>query len=106
MAKTTSKTKKSNKKRPSKKKTGKTIKVGLRNKPLSALTSEALDGYFGKLNGHRPGDLYQLVLGEVEKPLFRAVLDYTNGNQSEAAAILGINRGTLRKKLRTYNLLA
>jgi Fis family transcriptional regulator len=70
------------------------------------MTVEALEGYFSRLNGHKPGDLYQLVLGEVERPLFRAVLDYTNGNQSEAAEILGINRGTLRKKLKTYNLQA
>ena len=96
--------KKSSKKNASKKKTTKAAKVGLRNRSLSALTGEALDGYFSKLNGHRPGDLYQLVLGEVERPLFRAVLEFTNGNQSEAAEILGINRGTLRKKLRTYNL--
>ena len=73
---------------------------------MSTLTGEALEGYFHKLNGHKPGDLYQLVIGEVEKPLFTAVLEYTNGNQSEAAEILGINRGTLRKKLKTYNLTA
>ena len=100
MAKSTSK------KKTRKKNATKTGKVGVKNKPLSALTGEALDGYFNKLNGHKPGDLYQLVLGEVEKPLFKAVLDYTNGNQSEAAQILGINRGTLRKKLRHYNLHA
>jgi Fis family transcriptional regulator len=63
-----------------------------------------LHSYFANLNGHKPGDLYQLVMGEVEKPLFRAVLTYTQGNQSEAAEILGINRGTLRKKLKTYKL--
>lgn len=78
--------------------------VGARNKPLSTLTDEALHGYFASLNGHKPCDLYQLVMGEVEKPLFRAVLGYTNGNQSEAAEILGINRGTLRRKLRSYDL--
>lgn len=78
--------------------------MGAKDKTLSAMTGEAVNGYFKKLNGHKPGDLYQLVLGEVEKPLLRAVLDYTNGNQSEAAEILGINRGTLRKKLRIYNL--
>ena len=50
-------------------------------------------------------DLYDLVIGEVERPLFKAVLDYTDGNQSQAAGILGINRGTLRKKLRTYSLI-
>ena len=68
------------------------------------LTDEALRSYFANLNGHKPGDLYQLVMGEVEKPLFSAVLDYTNGNQCEAAEILGINRGTLRKKLKAYKL--
>jgi len=68
------------------------------------LTDEALRSYFSHLNGHKPGDLYQLVIGEVEKPLFSAVLKYTNGNQSEAAEILGINRGTLRKKLKCYKL--
>jgi Fis family transcriptional regulator, factor for inversion stimulation protein len=78
--------------------------VTVRNKPLSTLTDEALRGYFASLNGHKPCDLYQLVMGEVEKPLFRAVLGYTNGNQSEAAEILGINRGTLRRKLRSYDL--
>jgi Fis family transcriptional regulator len=44
------------------------------------------------------------VIGEVEKPLFRAVLNYTDGNQSRAAEILGINRGTLRKKMRNHRL--
>lgn len=78
--------------------------VALRNKPLSSLTDECLHSYFESLNGHKPGDLYELVIGEVEKPLFRAVLRYTNGNQSEAAEILGINRGTLRKKLKDYKL--
>jgi Fis family transcriptional regulator, factor for inversion stimulation protein len=78
--------------------------VAARSKPLSSLTDECLNNYFANLNGHKPGDLYQLVIGEVEKPLFRAVLTYTKGNQSEAAEILGINRGTLRKKLRDYKL--
>ena len=44
------------------------------------------------------------LLREVEEPLFRAVLDYSSGNQCRAAAILGINRGTLRKKLRQFGL--
>lgn len=75
------------------------------NKPLRKHTEEALNQYFDSLNGDRPGDLYTLVLGEVEQPLFKAVMDYTQGNQSQAAGILGINRGTLRKKLKTYSLL-
>ena len=74
-------------------------------KPLCKHTEDALDQYFRTLNGDRPGELYDLVIGEVERPLFKAVMDYTQGNQSQAAGILGINRGTLRKKLRTYLLI-
>jgi Fis family transcriptional regulator, factor for inversion stimulation protein len=65
---------------------------------------KALSAYFTSLNGHRPAQLYDMVLREVEEPLFKAVLDYADGNQSRAAGILGINRGTLRKKLRQFGL--
>ena len=75
------------------------------SKPLRKHTEEALSSYFASLNGDSPGALYDLVLGEVEQPLFKAVMDYTHGNQSQAAVILGINRGTLRKKLKIYSLL-
>ena len=71
---------------------------------LRTMTADALNSYFASLNGHKPGQLYDLVLREVEEPLFRAVLDYSEGNQSRAAEILGINRGTLRKKLKSYGL--
>ena len=80
-------------------------RVGVRNKPLSELTGKALRNYLKALNGHKPAELYQLVMGEVERPLLQTVMDYTGGNQSEAASILGINRGTLRKKLKNYKLL-
>ncbi len=73
-------------------------------KPLRDLTEEAVRGYFAKLNGHKAVDLYDLVLREVEEPLLRSVMEYTEGNQSRAAEVLGINRGTLRKKLRIYGL--
>ncbi len=81
------------------------LKALNQKKPLRKHTEEALNQYFRSLNGDRPGDLYDLVLGEVEEPLFKAVMDYTHGNQSQAAGILGINRGTLRKKLKTYSLI-
>lgn len=74
--------------------------------PLRNHAEQALTDYFANLNGHRPAHLYDLVLREVEEPLFRAVLDYAEGNQSRAAGILGINRGTLRKKLRQFGLSA
>lgn len=80
-------------------------RITVRNKPLCVLAEEALNGYFSTLNGHRPGDLHTFVMGQVEKPLLEKVLSYTNGNQSVAAEILGLNRGTLRKKLQAYDLL-
>ena len=62
--------------------------------------------YFKALNGHKPNELYRLFLEQVEAPLLRSVLDYSRGNQSHAAEILGLNRATLRKKLRQYNIQA
>lgn len=82
-----------------------TLQTSKSSKPLHKHTEDALNKYFENLNGDRPGDLYDLVMGEVERPLFKAVMDYTDGNQSQAAGILGINRGTLRKKLRSYSLI-
>ena len=72
--------------------------------PLRSHTERVLSDYFANLNGHRPARLYNLVLREVEEPLFRVVLDYAEDNQSRAAGILGINRGTLRKKLKQFGL--
>lgn len=72
--------------------------------PLRDHAQRALSDYFANLDGHRPARLYDLVIREVEEPLFRAVLDHCDGNQSRAATILGINRGTLRKKLRELGL--
>ena len=72
--------------------------------PLRTMCAEALESYFATLKGHKPGQLYELVLREVEEPLFKAVLEYVAGNQSRAADVLGINRGTLRKKLRQFGL--
>ncbi|ONG13090.1 Fis family transcriptional regulator [Escherichia coli] len=49
-------------------------------------------------------DLYELVLAEVEQPLLDMVMQYTRGNQTRAALMMGINRGTLRKKLKKYGM--
>lgn len=87
---------------PNEKKAAKALRKG--KKPLATMTQSALEDYFRKLNGTTPGDLYDLVLSEVERPLFRTVMAYTEGNQSRAAEILGINRGTLRKKLKAYSI--
>ena len=63
-----------------------------------------LDQYFNDLAGESPNDLYDLVLANVEKPLLLYVMHYSEGNQSKAAEILGLNRNTLRKKLKNHNI--
>lgn len=72
--------------------------------PLSQCVETALKDYFKNLDGHPAANLYEMLLAEVEAPLFKATLEHTHGNQSRAAEILGLNRGTLRKKLKTYGL--
>lgn len=65
----------------------------------------SLVDYFHNLDGEDVNDLYQIVLAEIEIPLLEKVLEYTRGNQTRAAETLGLNRGTLRKKLKQYGLL-
>ena len=72
---------------------------------LRESVADALSDYFNQLDGQPTRDLYQLVMEQVESPLLEAVMDYTRNNQSRAAEMLGLNRGTLRKKLKQYNLL-
>ena len=75
-----------------------------RRQPLRRCVKTAMEIYFMDLNGHKPDDLYKLVMSEVEQPLLETVMLYTRGNQTVAAQMLGINRSTLRKKLRQYGL--
>jgi Fis family transcriptional regulator len=72
--------------------------------PLNGCVRKALDKYFNDLGDHAAGGLYQLFLTEMEQPLLEKVMQVARGNQTKAAEILGINRGTLRKKLVQYNL--
>ena len=65
----------------------------------------SLSNYFHQLDGQPVTDVYQLVLSEIEAPLFEAVMTYTKDNQTKASEVLGLNRGTLRKKLKQYGLL-
>ena len=72
---------------------------------LASSVEEAVKGYLNTMADERVTELYELVLSEVEVPLIESVLQFTNNNQSQTASILGLNRGTLRKKLRKYGLL-
>ncbi len=73
--------------------------------PLSHHVEQSIRQYLANLDNQEPSNIYELMLQQLEKPLLMVVLEYTQGNQSKTAQILGINRGTLRKKLKTYNLL-
>jgi Fis family transcriptional regulator len=73
--------------------------------PLSTAVERALRAYLGDLQGQPTCDLYQQVLAEVEEPLLRVVMQEVDGNQCRAAGMLGLSRGTLRKKLKKHGLL-
>jgi len=63
-----------------------------------------LDQYFNDLDGDQPSAIYEMVINTLEKPLLLYIMNKTEGNQSKAAKMLGLNRNTLRKKLKQYNL--
>ena len=63
-----------------------------------------LDQYFNDLDVDQPSAIYEMVINTVEKPLLLYIMNKTEGNQSKAAKMLGLNRNTLRKKLKQYNL--
>lgn len=67
--------------------------------------SVALKNYFSHLDGQAVTDVYDMVLSEVEAPLLEEVMKYTRNNQTKASVMLGLNRGTLRKKLKQNGLL-
>ncbi len=73
--------------------------------PLAQAVESALKDYFNSLNGETPTRLHEMVIFEVEKSLFESVMKLTDGNQSKAAQILGINRNTLRSRLGKFEML-
>ena len=72
---------------------------------LRQSVEQSLTQYFNELDGQQTTALYELFMQQVEAPLFACVMQHTLDNQSKAAALLGLNRGTLRKKLKQYDLL-
>ncbi|MCP0914313.1 MULTISPECIES: helix-turn-helix domain-containing protein [Legionella] len=70
---------------------------------LSQQVINAVKGYLNAVNSKDANlNLYQLIVEEVEAPLFRTVMELTRYNQSKAARVLGVSRGTLRTKLKRY----
>ena len=71
---------------------------------LREFVRQEVQEYFKKIDGYPINKVYSLVIGEVEKPLIEETIKYCKGNQSKASELLGISRGTLRKKMRQYNI--
>ena len=71
---------------------------------LRECVEDALKSYFQHMGDHSINNLYRMVMTEVEGPLLETVMEHTSGNQTKAAAVLGMSRSTLRKKLALYDL--
>lgn len=71
---------------------------------LSDHVARAVRRYLSDLDGHDDGHLHAFVLREVEAPLFSEVMHHCGGNLTRAAATLGLNRATLRKRMQDLGL--
>jgi Fis family transcriptional regulator, factor for inversion stimulation protein len=71
---------------------------------MARMVRRAIDGYFRDLDGEKASGVYDMVINCVEKPLLESVLHRVRGNQSHAAQMLGINRNTLRKKMKVHGI--
>jgi Fis family transcriptional regulator len=74
-------------------------------KNIEDVVRHSVETYFKDLRGEEPEELHDLMIRFVEKPLLDVVMKHADGNQSKAAAWLGLNRNTLRKKLGDHKLL-
>ncbi|HBJ90472.1 MAG TPA: DNA-binding transcriptional regulator Fis [Gammaproteobacteria bacterium] len=72
---------------------------------LRTEVDKSLKRFFQQLENEPVTDLHRMVMSEVEAPLLEAVMRYTGNNQSKASVMLGLNRGTLRTKLKHYGML-
>ncbi len=72
---------------------------------VAACVRRSLNRYFKDMDGEEPSGIYDMVVRAVEKPLLTFIMDRAEGNQSRASELLGINRNTLRKKLKEHGLL-
>lgn len=76
-----------------------------KNLSLRDCVAQSMENYFHHLDGQPVTDVYDMVLAEVEAPLLEIIMKYTRHNQTQASQVLGLNRGTLRKKLKQYGLI-
>jgi len=75
------------------------------NITLRQAVKDTLKNYFTNIGSEQPIDFYSILLEEVERPMLEVLINHTHYNQVRMAQILGLSRGTLRKKLKQYGLL-
>lgn len=83
---------------------GLTIRRNERTETLSECVHNALRFYLHHLGDYEINDLHRMVIAEVERPMIETVLEHTQGNQTRTAAMLGMSRSTLRKKIAHYGI--
>jgi Fis family transcriptional regulator len=71
---------------------------------IGRTVEKSLDEYFRRLDGEPPHGIYDMVISNVERAMLASVMERTNGNQTQAADMLGVNRNTLRTKLAKYGI--
>ena len=78
--------------------------VNTTSKPLKECVHSAMKNYYSNVEGAEPSEVYEMLLSQIEPPLLDTTMEFTRGNQSKAAILLGLSRGTLRKKLKKNGL--
>lgn len=76
----------------------------MKENEIASCIRKAIDSYLHDLDGEKPRNIYSMVINSVEKPLIEIAIQHTKGNQTQAAELLGINRNTLRQKMKQYQI--
>ena len=76
----------------------------IKENEIASCIRKAIGGYLNDLDGEKSGNLYSMVIQSVEKPLIEIAIQHTKGNQTQAAELLGINRNTLRQKMKQFQI--
>ena len=71
---------------------------------IAGYVRQALKTYLKDLDGESPSGIHDMVLQSVEKPVIEIILEHVKGNQTKASQLLGLNRNTLRKKMKIYKI--
>lgn len=72
------------------------------NTSLQEILTHHINQYLSDMKGQNISDMYDMVIEQIEQPLFQAVIEHCKYNQSKAAKMLGISRGTLRTTLKKH----